>query len=124
MTSFGNVKYWDVFLWVRNAPKAQRLDRGGRGRAILIAYLPTVTSHAVLHVIFIITYCLHQVTGLKSDSKSKLAQHRVEVYHKALDIVFDDVKSAAKHGMVMKILGKYRKGMPIFATISADYEEM
>jgi hypothetical protein len=46
------------------------------------------------------------------------------VYHKALDIVFDDLKIAAKHGMVVKILGKYRKGMPIFMTVSADYEEM
>jgi hypothetical protein len=46
------------------------------------------------------------------------------VYHKALDIVFDDVKTAAKHGTVVKMLGKYRKGMQIFMTVSADYEEM
>jgi hypothetical protein len=45
MTSFGNVKYWGVFLWIGNAPKAERSDRGGRGRAILIAYLPTVISY-------------------------------------------------------------------------------
>jgi hypothetical protein len=44
VTSFGNVKYWGVFLWIGNAPKAERNDRGGRGRAILIAYLPTVIS--------------------------------------------------------------------------------
>ena len=42
VTSFGNVKYWGVFLWIGNAPKAERSDRGGRGRGILIAYLPTV----------------------------------------------------------------------------------
>lgn len=42
VTSFGNVKYWGVFLWLGNVPKADRNDRGGRGRASLIAYLPTV----------------------------------------------------------------------------------
>jgi hypothetical protein len=42
VTSFGNVKYWGVFVWVGNVPKADRNDRGGRGRAILVAYLPVV----------------------------------------------------------------------------------
>jgi hypothetical protein len=42
VTSFGNVKYWGVFMWVGNVPKADRNDRGGRGRAILVAYLPVV----------------------------------------------------------------------------------
>jgi hypothetical protein len=42
VTSFGNVKYWGVYLWVGNVPRADRKDRGGRGRAMLIAYLPIV----------------------------------------------------------------------------------
>lgn len=45
VTSFGNVKYWGVFLWVGNVPKDDRKDKGGRGRAILIAFLPTVRTH-------------------------------------------------------------------------------
>ena len=73
---------------------------------------------------FLLTNPPQQVDSLKNDSKSKLAQHCAEVYHKALDIVFDDIKTAAKHGIVIKILGRYRKGMPIFMTVSADYEEM
>jgi hypothetical protein len=43
VTSFGNFKFWGVFLWVGNVPKADWNDRGGRGRAILIGYLPTVS---------------------------------------------------------------------------------
>jgi hypothetical protein len=43
VTSFGNVKYWGVYVWVGNVPKADRNDRGGRGRAILVAYLPVVS---------------------------------------------------------------------------------
>lgn len=43
VTSFGNIKYWGVFIWVGNVPKADRNDRGGRGRAMLIAYLPVVS---------------------------------------------------------------------------------
>ena len=31
VTSFGNVKYWGVFLWIGNVPKADRNDRGGQG---------------------------------------------------------------------------------------------
>ena len=42
VTCFGNVKYWGVFMWVGNVPKADRNGRGGRGRAILVAYLPVV----------------------------------------------------------------------------------
>ena len=42
VTSFGNVKYWGVYVWVGNIPKADRNNRGGRGRAILVAYLPVV----------------------------------------------------------------------------------
>lgn len=42
VTSFGNVKYWGVFLWIGNVPKADRNDQGGRGRAVLVAYLPSV----------------------------------------------------------------------------------
>ena len=36
VTAFGNVKYWGVFLWVGNVPKADRNGCGGRGHAILI----------------------------------------------------------------------------------------
>jgi hypothetical protein len=43
------------------------------------------------------------VLGFKNDASSKLAQHRAEVYHKALEIVFRDLGLAAKHGFVFKI---------------------
>lgn len=48
VTVFGTVKYWGLFLWIGNIPKADRRDRGGRGRAILIAYLPVVSHTRVL----------------------------------------------------------------------------
>jgi hypothetical protein len=54
VTSFGNVKYWGVYLWVGNVPKADRNDRGGRGRAMLIAYLPSVSKISVFLSIFLI----------------------------------------------------------------------
>ena len=72
-----------------------------------------------------LTISLCQVTSHKNDSQSKLAQHHTEVYHKALDIVFDDVKTAIKRSVVeVKILGTFKRGMPIFMIVSADYEEM
>jgi hypothetical protein len=43
VTTFGSVKFWSIVLWVGNVPKADRNDRGGRGRAILIGFLPTVS---------------------------------------------------------------------------------
>ena len=52
VTSFGNIKYWSVFLWVGNVPKADRNDRGGRGRAILIAFLPTVSLADIFDAIY------------------------------------------------------------------------
>jgi len=64
------------------------------------------------------------VLGFKNDASSKLAQHRAEVYHKALGIVFRDLGLAAKHGFVFKIFRRHMHGMPIFAAVSADYEEM
>lgn len=49
VTSFGNIKFWGVFLWVGNVPKADRNDRGGRGRAVLIAYLPIVSIKVIMY---------------------------------------------------------------------------
>jgi hypothetical protein len=68
--------------------------------------------------------CLFQVVGLKADSSSKLAQHRAEVYHAALGIVFASFESEAIHGVVFRILKMRRKGLPVFMAVSADYEEM
>lgn len=48
VTSFGNVKYWGMFLWIGNVPKADHRDKGGRGHAILIAYLPMVVPTITL----------------------------------------------------------------------------
>jgi len=64
------------------------------------------------------------VTGLKDDSKSSLAHHRAHVYHKAFDIVLDDLKIPARHGTFVVISNNPKKGFPVFATASADYEEM
>ena len=124
VTSFGNVKYWGVFLWVGNVPKADRNDQGGRGRAILVAYLPSVGISKVLHLLHQPTCFLFQVVGFKEDSSSKLALHRAEVYHTALGIVFDDLELPAEHGTVFKFRDIYQSGLPIFMVVSADYEEM
>jgi hypothetical protein len=76
------------------------------------------------YVTMILTIFSSQVLGFKNDSSSKLAQHRAQVYHVALEIVFSDLSLAAKHGTVFKIFRRHMHGMPIFAAVSADYEEM
>lgn len=43
VTTFGDHKYWPVFLWLGNVPKDMRNGKG-LGRAILIGYLPTVRN--------------------------------------------------------------------------------
>ena len=65
-----------------------------------------------------------QVVGMEDDASSKLAQHRAEVYHTALGIVFANFNSEANHGMVINTFETQRKGLPIFMAVSADYEEM
>jgi hypothetical protein len=64
------------------------------------------------------------VTGLKNDSQSSLAHHRACAYHKAFDIVLDDLKIPAHHGTFVMISNNPKKGFPVFATASANYEEM
>lgn len=56
VTSFGNIKYWGVFMWVGNIPKADRNDRGGRGRAFLVAYLPSVGQCLIFILLPILTH--------------------------------------------------------------------
>jgi hypothetical protein len=65
-----------------------------------------------------------QVVGIQDDASPKLAQHRAEVYHAALGIVFADFKSETNHGMIINIFETQKKGLPIFMAVSADYEEM
>jgi hypothetical protein len=127
VSSFGNVKYWGVFLWIGNIPKAGRNDRGGRGRAILIAYLPTVSIFFLKKsdtFILADVLTMFQVVGFEEDSSSKLALHRAEVYHTALGIVFSDLEFPAEHGVTFKFRDTFYSGIPIFMVISADYEEM
>jgi hypothetical protein len=64
------------------------------------------------------------VTGLNNDSKSDLAHHRADVYHRAFDIILDDLKVPAHHGTFVLSSANLIKGVPVLATASADYEEM
>ena len=64
------------------------------------------------------------MTGLKDDSKSNLAHHRAEVYHKTFDIILEDLKIPARHGTFVLLSNNLKKGVPVLATAAADYEEM
>lgn len=64
------------------------------------------------------------MTGLKGDSASSLALHRASVYQKVFDIVLDDLKVPTRHGTFVNLSNELKKGTPILATASADYEEM
>ncbi|KAL1700589.1 hypothetical protein EV121DRAFT_295055 [Schizophyllum commune] len=107
VTSFGNIKYWALYLWVGNVPKADRNDSGGRGRAQLIGFLPTVH-------------------GLRTDKSDDLAAHRAHVYHKAYTLLFSDVKSTVEFGCCLNsnVINFHVKGHPICMVASCDYEEM
>lgn len=37
-------------MWLGNVPKADRNDRGGRGRAFLVAYLPSVRYNPICYI--------------------------------------------------------------------------
>ncbi|KAL1713402.1 hypothetical protein EV715DRAFT_296107 [Schizophyllum commune] len=107
VTSFGNIKYWALYLWVGNIPKADRNDSGGRGRAQLIGFLPTVY-------------------GLRTDKPDVLAAHRAHVYHAAYTLLFSDLKTSAEFGCCLNtnVVSLNVKGHPICMVASCDYEEM
>ncbi|KAH9843497.1 uncharacterized protein C8Q71DRAFT_719279 [Rhodofomes roseus] len=92
VTSFGNVKYWPVYMWIANVPKRIRTSRD-KGRATLIAYLP------VVH-------------GEEGDNDSHLVQHRAEVYHRALEVVFETLEIPSKYGMLLSMQSLKIQGYP------------
>ncbi|KAL1689775.1 hypothetical protein GGG16DRAFT_114767 [Schizophyllum commune] len=108
VTSFGNVRYWSVYLWLANVPKADRNDPGGLGRAQLIGFLPAVD-------------------GQNTDSSSALAHHRAGVYQGAFDVILDDVKVTTEFGdyFNLKVMNvEFRAGHTVCIVVSCDYEDM
>ncbi|TRM55788.1 hypothetical protein BD626DRAFT_576598 [Schizophyllum amplum] len=108
VTCFGNVKYWGVYIWLANIPKADRNDPGGLGRATLIGFLPVVDKK-------------------RTDKSHNLAQHRALVYHAAFDVILADVKVAAEFGTYLNLKIAYtelKPGRLICVVVSCDYEDM
>ena len=72
----------------------------------------------------VLTWRSYQVVGKKNDASDKLAHHRAEVYHRALQIVFGHLEIPAIYGTVFNLRRTRKHGLPMFLAISADYEEM
>ncbi|KAL1662130.1 hypothetical protein GGF50DRAFT_117329 [Schizophyllum commune] len=107
VTALGNVKYWPVYMWLGNVPKADRNDMGGLGRATLIGFIP------IVH-------------GKPTDKPPQLAQHRADVYQFSLAAIFDGVATAVEFGTYLNItmLRGRAKGHVVCIVVSCDYEEM
>ncbi|KAG8727553.1 hypothetical protein FRC10_005855, partial [Ceratobasidium sp. 414] len=103
VSKIGGVKVWPIYMWVGNLPASIRKRRGEKGSGTLIGYLPKAP---------------------KGSGVSNLAGLCCQVYHDALQAIFEDFEVAARHGIPMRCGdGAIRKFMPVIAAAAADYME-
>lgn len=57
-------------------------------------------------------------------SKSKLAAHRVQVYHKSMGYIFGSLKHTDEIGLALTMSECIKVGVPTIAALSMDYEEL
>ncbi|KAB5587486.1 hypothetical protein CTheo_9075 [Ceratobasidium theobromae] len=104
VSTIGGVKVWPVYIWVGNLPASIRKQRGKKGGAILIGYLPKARSDSGV---------------------SDLAAFRCKVYHDALNTMFESLKIPSRYGVPMRCGdGKVREFIPVIGAGSADYMEL
>ncbi|KAI0309138.1 hypothetical protein OF83DRAFT_1179977 [Amylostereum chailletii] len=104
VSSFGHTKVWAVYEWVGNVPKGRRNGRK-KGRAILVGFIELKI-------------------GRPDDDPSKLALHRVLVYHRSLLFILYSLRLAGHVGTLINAAPSILKGFPLIAVVSMDYEEM
>ncbi|KAG9093136.1 hypothetical protein FS749_015009 [Ceratobasidium sp. UAMH 11750] len=102
---YGGVKVWPVYAWLGNVPSALRSKRGVGG-AVLVAYLPAVQKDKHL-------------------SGSDMAELRAKVYHQAMALIFEAIKTLLSQGEYLRCAdGHMYFFIGVIAVICVDYEEM
>ncbi|KAG9074450.1 hypothetical protein FRC06_010682, partial [Ceratobasidium sp. 370] len=103
VSKIGGVKVWPIYMWVGNLPVSIHKRRGEKGGGTLIGYLPK---------------------SPKDLGVSDLAGLRCQVYHDALQVVFEDLKIPTQHGVPMRCGdGVIRNFVLVIAAAAADYME-
>ncbi|KAG9095467.1 hypothetical protein FRC06_009776 [Ceratobasidium sp. 370] len=102
---FGGVKVWPVYMWLGNIPSVLR-RKWGIGGGVLVAYIPIVRKKQGL-------------------SSSHMAELCVKVYHQAMMMILETIKTLMHHGEYFRCEdGKVYFFLGVIAVISADYEEL
>ncbi|KAB5587904.1 hypothetical protein CTheo_8654 [Ceratobasidium theobromae] len=104
VSTIGGVNVWPIYAWVGNLPASICKRRNKKGGAILLGYLPKARKES----------------GVRD-----LAGFRCQVFHNALNIIFESLKIPSRHGAPVRCgNGIIHELVPVIAAESADYMEI
>lgn len=112
-------KVWPVYLWLGNLPKSVRNSRG-KGGAEWLGYLPAVMNPE--RSVATNSY-VYQVLVDADDDSAETANHRAEIFHRALELMLDSLDVASHVSFLWYDKGVVREDVICLGVISIDYEE-